>query len=188
MLSSSSDDIRPLWRYSLTYLLTPWCRILFEKLIVTQLIKKILLSLWNPKVHRRVHKIPPMDPILSQLNPVRPIDPYLPKVQLNVILPPTPRSSQWSLTFGPPNQNPTPVENVFSKYDGVYKSFRTESITKYMLTTINTRLEGTQSVVAAKLTRLTHKIAIKLHLVAESFTTCSSRSRWSVRKLLDTPS
>jgi hypothetical protein len=37
-----------------------------------------------------------MDPILSQLNPVRPIDPYLSKVHLNVILPPTPRSSQWS--------------------------------------------------------------------------------------------
>jgi hypothetical protein len=35
-----------------------------------------------------------------------PIDPYLPKVHLNVILPPMPRSSQWSLTFGPPNQNP----------------------------------------------------------------------------------
>jgi hypothetical protein len=29
--------------------------------------------------------------------------------------------------------------------------------------------------VAAKLTRLTHKTAIQLHLVAESFTICSSR-------------
>jgi hypothetical protein len=46
-----------------------------------------------------------LDPILSQLNPVRPIDAYLPKVQLNVILPHTFRSCQWSLTFGPPNQN-----------------------------------------------------------------------------------
>jgi hypothetical protein len=26
--------------YLLTYLLTPWCRMLFEKLIVTQLVKK----------------------------------------------------------------------------------------------------------------------------------------------------
>jgi len=41
---------------------------------------------------------------------------------------------------------------------------------------------------AAKLTRLTHKIAIQLHLVAERFTICSARSRWSVRNLLDTPS
>jgi hypothetical protein len=41
---------------------------------------------------------------------------------------------------------------------------------------------------AAKLSRLTHKIAIQLHLVAESCIICSSRSRWPVRKLLDTPS
>jgi hypothetical protein len=40
---------------------------------------------------------------------------------------------------------------------------------------------------AAELTRLTHKITIKLHLVAESCTICSSRSRRLVRKLLDTP-
>jgi hypothetical protein len=41
---------------------------------------------------------------------------------------------------------------------------------------------------AAKLTRLTHKIGIQLHLVEESCTICSSRSRRPVRKLLDTPS
>jgi hypothetical protein len=40
---------------------------------------------------------------------------------------------------------------------------------------------------AAKFTRLTHKIAIQLHLVAESCTICNSRSRQSVRKFLDTP-
>jgi hypothetical protein len=51
-------------------------------------------------------RAPPLDPILSQPNPVRPIDPYFPKVYLNVILPPTPRSTQWPLTFGTPNQNP----------------------------------------------------------------------------------
>jgi hypothetical protein len=56
------------------------------------------------------------------------------------------------------------------------------------LTTINTCWEATQMIVAAELTRLTHKIAIQLHLVAESCTIRSSRSRRPVRKLLDTPS
>jgi hypothetical protein len=72
----------------------PWCRILFEKLTVPQRVKKYPTFLWNPKVHYRVHTSPPLDPILSQPNPIRPIDPYLPKVYLNVILPPMPRSSQ----------------------------------------------------------------------------------------------
>jgi hypothetical protein len=73
-------------------------------------------------------------------------------------------------------------------YKGVSESFRTESITKYMLITINTRWEATQSVMAAKLTRLTHKIVIQLNLLAESYNICSSRSRRPVRKLLDTSS
>jgi hypothetical protein len=55
-------------------------------------------------------------------------------------------------------------------------------------TTTNTRWEATRSVMATKLTTLTHKIAIQLHLVAESCTISSSRSKRPVRKLLDTPS
>jgi len=70
----------------LSYLLTPWCRILSEKLIVTQLVKKHAAFSWNQKVHYRVHTSPLPDPISIQLNPVRPIDPYFPKVHLNVIL------------------------------------------------------------------------------------------------------
>jgi hypothetical protein len=56
------------------------------------------------------------------------------------------------------------------------------------ITTINTRWEAIRTVMAAKLVRLTHKIAIQLHLVVENCTIFSSRSRRPVRKLLDTPS
>jgi hypothetical protein len=72
-------------------------------------------------------------------------------------------------------------------YEGVSKSFRTESITKYALTFGITRWEATQRVMAAKLSRLTHKIAVQLHLVAKSCTICSSRTRRPVWKLLDMP-
>jgi hypothetical protein len=71
--------------YSLTHSLTPWCRI-FEKLNVTQFVKKYPAFLWNPKVHYRVYTSPPLDPILSQLNPVRPIDPRLRKVHADTDL------------------------------------------------------------------------------------------------------
>jgi len=72
-------------------------------------------------------------------------------------------------------------------YEAVYKIFRTELIKNYTLTTINRRWEATQRVTAAKLTRLTHKISIQLHIVARSYTISCSWSRRPVRKLLDTP-
>jgi hypothetical protein len=61
-----------------------------------------------------------------------------------------------------------------------------KSTTTTTTTTINMRWEAIQRVMAAKLTRLTHKIAIKLHLVAERCTICSSPSGRPVRKLLNT--
>jgi hypothetical protein len=50
----------------------------------------------------------------------------------------------------------------------ISRSFRSESIKKYMLTTTNIHWEATQRVMAAEFSRLNNKIAIQLHLVAEN--------------------
>jgi hypothetical protein len=89
----------------LTYLLTPWCRLLFEKLIVTQLVKKFPAFYGTRRfiiVFREARHW-----IVSWASWIHfAPSTCLPEVHLNVILPPTPRSSQWSLTSGPHNQNP----------------------------------------------------------------------------------
>ena len=92
--------------YLLTYLLTPWCIVLLEKLTGLQLVKKFPAFLWNPKVHYRTHKRPPPVPVLGQPNPVPIPTSHLLEIHPNIIHPSTPRSPQWSLSLQFPHQDP----------------------------------------------------------------------------------
>jgi hypothetical protein len=61
--------------------------------------------LWNLKAHKN----PPLVPILSQINPVHILPPYLPKIHSNIILPSMPRSYECSF----PSGNPTKILYAF---------------------------------------------------------------------------
>jgi len=68
--------------------LTSWNRV-FEKLMVTQLVKKFPTFYGTWRFHFHVHKSLSLDPTLSQMNPA-----YLPTIHSNIIFPSMLRSSK----------------------------------------------------------------------------------------------
>jgi hypothetical protein len=103
--------------------------------------QEILRILWNPKVHYRVDKSPPLVPILSPMHPVRNFPPYFPKILSNIIFSSTPTSSVWTLAYRFPNKhllrisrlchkNYKQSENSLREKDGTafnYHLFRADS-------------------------------------------------------------
>jgi hypothetical protein len=70
---------------------TPWSIVLLQRA------EGIPCRLWYQNFHYRVHKRPPLDPILSKLNQVNNFQCCFSDIYVNIILPSTPRSSEWSL-------------------------------------------------------------------------------------------
>jgi hypothetical protein len=86
------------------YLLTPWSRVLLEKLTCFQPVKKWPPISWIPKIHYRIHRCLPSVHILSQVNPFHTPTSHFLKIHLNIIIPPTSGSPKWSLSFRFPHQ------------------------------------------------------------------------------------
>ena len=93
------------YKSTLTYLLTPWCRVLLEKLTGLQIVKKFPAFHGTRRFISALTSVRHLS-ILSQPNPVHIPTSHLLEIHPNIIHPSTPRSPQWSLFLRFPHQDP----------------------------------------------------------------------------------
>ena len=92
--------------FGYTYLLTPLCRVLLEKLTGLQLVKKFPVFHRTRRFITALNKRPPYVSILGQPNPVHIPTSHLLEIRPNIIHPSTPSSPQWSPSVRFPHQGP----------------------------------------------------------------------------------
>jgi hypothetical protein len=66
--------------------ITPWSKVLLEKLTITQLVKKFPAFYANRRFVTVLTKPPPPDPILSHMNSANVLTPRLHQIHFNIIL------------------------------------------------------------------------------------------------------
>lgn len=99
--------------------LSPWIRVLFEKLAEPFASQEIFRLLWNLKIHCHVQQSKTSVPILSHMNPVHSNPPYFLKMHFNIILLSVHKTSEWPMPFRFFSKNVVCIYNI-RNVDGLY--------------------------------------------------------------------
>ena len=85
----------------------------------------------EPEGSHHVHNSPQLSHILSQITPFHVFPPYFFKIPFNIILPSTPRSSKWSVSFRfLKNQNPVCTPHLPHTWHTPYYLFSLDVISQ----------------------------------------------------------